>query len=597
MQKISDTVERKFIESYDISEWEIQSDSGWVDATQIHKTIPYTVFKIKTLSGLFLECADDHIVFLDSYEEIFAKDLIPLQHQIITKFGNDLVVSIENLGYKESMYDITVDSEDHRYYTNDILSHNTTASVAYLLWISIFTERYSIAITANKKALAVDILSRYQLAYENLPMWLQQGIVVWNKSSIELENGSKILAASTAASSIRGGSFNLVLMDEFAHVHNNLAEEFFTSTYPVISSGTSTKIIIVSTPRGMNLYYRMWMDAVNGKSDYFPVDIHWSRVPGRDEAWKVKTIRNTSERQFRQEFGCEFHGSTNTLIDGAKLQIMLATEPLELDENDAFGMDIFEKPIKEYYDDETQKMVDKDHLYVLCADVSEGKNLDYTTFSVFDCSTIPYRQVAIYRNNRISPMLFPDVLRLCAEYYNNAHVLIEINNNPQVADILYQDLEYENVFKIYAGNKQAQQLSELGKATQNGLNMSPLVKRTGCSALKTIIETNKLEVRSAETIYELTRFIASNNSFCAEEGAHDDLAMTLVMFAWITTQKLFIELSSTDIRKRLQIEHNYAKEEDAEIPPMPQFQDSLRDKFFLEAGDLWQIVEPEEYYY
>lgn len=292
---------------------------------------------------------------------------------------------------------------------------------------------------------------------------------------------------------------------------------------------------------------------------------------------------------------CEFHGSTNTLIDGAKLQIMLAKEPLELDDNDAFGMEIFEKPIKEYYDDETQKMVDKDHIYVLCADVSEGKNLDYTTFSVFDCSTIPYRQVAIYRNNRISPMLFPDVLRLCAEYYNNAHVLIEINNNPQVADILYQDLEYENVFKVYSGNKQAQILSELGKATQNGLNMSPLVKRTGCSALKTIVETNKLEINSAETIYELSRFIASNNSFSAEEGAHDDLAMTLVMFAWVTTQKLFIELSSTDIRKRLQIEHNYAKEEDEEMPPMPQFADSLKDKYTFESGDLWEIVEQEDH--
>jgi len=292
---------------------------------------------------------------------------------------------------------------------------------------------------------------------------------------------------------------------------------------------------------------------------------------------------------------CEFHGSTNTLIDGAKLQIMLAREPLELDDKDAYGMDIFERPIKEYYDDETQKMVDKDHIYIMCADVSEGKNLDYTTFSVFDCSTIPYRQVAIYRNNQISPMLFPDVLKLCAEYYNHAHVLIEINNNPQVADVLYQDLEYENVFKVHSGNKQAQHLSDLGKANQNGLNMSPLVKRNGCSALKTIIETNKLEINSADTIYELSRFTASNNSFSAEEGAHDDLAMTLVMFAWITTQKMFIELSSTDIRKRLQIENNYVTEDESEMPPMPQFADSLRDKYILDGGDLWEIVEQEDH--
>lgn len=320
MQKISNTVERKFEESFDISDWEIETDSGWKDATQIHKTIKYEVYQLKTESGLELLCADNHIVFLNSFEEIFIKDLIPNESKIITKFGLDLVISVENLGYEENMYDITVNSDDHRFYSNDILSHNTSTSVAYLLWLSIFTEKYSIAITANKKALAVDILSRYQLAYENLPMWLQQGVVVWNKGSVELENGSKLLAASTAASSIRGGSFNLVFMDEFAHVHNNLAEEFFTSTYPVISSGKTTKIIIVSTPRGMNLFYKMWMDAVNKKSGYFPVDIHWSRIPGRDEEWKISTISNTSARQFRQEFE-SLSEDTIININGSERQI------------------------------------------------------------------------------------------------------------------------------------------------------------------------------------------------------------------------------------------------------------------------------------
>lgn len=589
-QKISDTVERKFVESYDLSEWEIQSDSGWVDATQIHKTIPYTVYKIKTLSGLFLECADTHIIFLDNYEEIFAKDLIPFHHQIITKFGNDLVVSIENLGYEESMYDITVDSKDHRYYTNDILSHNTTTSVAYLLWLSLFTERYSIAITANKKALAVDILSRYQLAYENLPMWLQQGIVIWNKSSVELENGSKLMAASTAASSIRGGSFNLVFMDEFAHVHNNLAEEFFTSTYPVISSGKTTKIIIVSTPRGMNLFYKMWMDAISGKSDYKAVDIHWSRIPGRDEAWKEATIRNTSERQFNQEFGCEFLGSVNTLIDATRLQTMGYMEYLE----ELHGMEIFYHPVKETFCEDTGKQLTKDHLYLLCADVSEGKNLDYTTFSIFNCSILPYQQVATYRNNVISPMLFPDVIKLCAEYYNNSYVLIEINNNPQVADCLYQDLEYDNVLKVVTGNKRPQTLAEGGRNAANGLNMSPLVKRTGCSTLKTLVETNKLIVNSFETISELTTFTVNNGSFSAEEGAHDDLAMTLVIFAWATTQKLFIELSSIDIRKQLQIENNYIKDVDDDSPPMMFRQVATDIEYFIAGDDLWEVVQQEK---
>jgi len=330
MHTISNTIERKFTESFDINDWEIETDTGWQPVSAIHKTIPYKVYRLITKSGLILECADDHIVFDSDFNEVFVKDIIPGKTKIQTKRGIDLVIDLKDLGYEEEMYDITVDSEDHRFYSNDILSHNTTTSVGYLLWLSLFSENYSIAITANKKALAVDILSRYQLAYENLPMWLQQGVVVWNKGSVELENGSKLLAASTAASSIRGGSFNLVFMDEFAHVHNNLAEEFFTSTYPVISSGKTTKIIIVSTPRGMNLYYKMWTDAVNKKSDYCAVDIHWSRVPGRDEAWKEATIRNTSARQFAQEFE-SLDRNTYINIDSEEITIGELYDRLQLE--------------------------------------------------------------------------------------------------------------------------------------------------------------------------------------------------------------------------------------------------------------------------
>lgn len=527
----------------------------------------------------YIKCSEDPIYFIRNYVKI-----ISLDQGIILFDMHDYQEEMVRAFHENRFTIVRIGRQ----------SGKTTTSVGYLLWLSLFSENYSIAITANKKALAVDILSRYQLAYENLPMWLQQGVVVWNKGSVELENGSKLLAASTAASSIRGGSFNLVFMDEFAHVHNNLAEEFFTSTYPVISSGKTTKIIIVSTPRGMNLYYKMWTDAVNKKSDYCAVDIHWSRVPGRDEAWKEATIRNTSARQFAQEFSCEFHGSTNTLIDGAKLQQLFAKESIE----ELYGMEIFEFPVKEKYDEETQKLIDKDHIYFICADVSEGKNLDYTAFSVFDGSTIPYKQVATYRNNTISPLLFPDVLKMCAEYYNNAYVLIEINNNPQVADCLYQDLEYENVLQISSGNKHKQQISDSGKATQNGVNMSPLVKRTGCSTLKTLIETNKLEIYSADTIYELSTFIVNKGSFAAEDGANDDLAMTLVMFAWLTTQKYFIEISSSDIRKRLQIEHNYSKndEEIGDAPASPMFSNPFFDKYTLEDGDLWETVEPVSYY-
>lgn len=292
---------------------------------------------------------------------------------------------------------------------------------------------------------------------------------------------------------------------------------------------------------------------------------------------------------------CEFLGSSNTLIEGSKIQQLIAKDILE----EVHGMEIYEHPVKETFDPENGKQITKEHLYVICCDVSEGKNLDYSAFSVIDCSTIPYKQVAIYRNNIISPILLPDVIKMCAEYYNKAYVLVEVNNNPQVADCLYRDLEYENVFQISSGNKEKQKLSTSSKATQNGLNMSPLVKRTGCSTLKTLIETNKLEIYSSDTIYELSTFTLNKGTFKAEEGENDDLVMTLIIFAWLTTQQYFIEISSSDIRKQLQIENNYKKDDsisDEELPPSPFFGSDIGEGYFVEDGDAWMIVDTGDRY-
>lgn len=303
MHELSKNVDRKFIDTIDLDdEWEIESDSGWVPVTHIHKTIEYKEWVLETSDGDSLICADDHIVFTENYQEIFVKDIIPNVTKIHTKTGLQTVINVYETDNSSNMYDITVDSDDHRFYSGNILSHNTTTSVAYLLWLSLFNESQNIAILANKGSLARDILSKYQLAYENLPQFLQQGIVTWNKGNVELENGSKLLAAATSSSAVRGGSYNLVFLDEFAFVPSNMAIDFFNSVYPVISSGKQTKIIIVSTPNGMNMYYKLWTDAVNKQNGYVPFEIHWSQVPGRDEKWKEETIRNTSQQQFEQEF-------------------------------------------------------------------------------------------------------------------------------------------------------------------------------------------------------------------------------------------------------------------------------------------------------
>ena len=462
----------------------------------------------------------------------------------------------------------------------------TTTSVAYLLWSTIFTDSQSVAVLANKGSLARDILAKYQLAYENLPMWLQQGVVTWNKGNVELENGSKIIAASTSSSAIRGGSFNIVFLDEFAFVPNNIAEEFFNSVYPVISSGKTSKIIIVSTPNGMNLFYKLWMDAIGKKNGYKPFEIHWSMVPGRTEAWKEETIRNTSLRQFQQEFETEFLGSSNTLISGYKLAQLRYIDAIA--EHDL--MKIYEHPIKT----DGIKYV-KDRLYCIVVDVSEGKNLDSSAFSVIDISDLPYKQVATYKSSSITPLLFPTVIYNAARYYNDAYVLVEINNTPQIADTLHADLEYENLWKVFTGNKKPQQLSAgFARGVQLGLKMSPQVKKIGTSNLKTLIEGDKLLINDFATYSELTTFVETKNTFAAEQGANDDLVMGLVMFGWVTTQPYFKEIVAHDLRKQVQLENMNQFDDETVVEPI--MDDGLRHDLELVDGDLWEVADGSPVY-
>lgn len=460
----------------------------------------------------------------------------------------------------------------------------STTSVAYILHQVLFNENFVVAILANRAPTARELLGKLKLAFEYLPMFLKQGIKEWNKGSIYLANGSRVLADSTSGSSVRGFSFNLIFLDEFAFVPNNIAEEFFNSTYPTISSGKTSKVVIVSTPNGMNLFYKMWTKAVEKTSTYQPIEIHWSMVPGRDSAWAEETIRNTSQRQFDQEFGCEFLGSSNTLINGSKLAALHWKEPIARME----CMDVFEQPIPK-------------HTYVLTADVSEGQGLDYSTFSIFDVTEIPYRQVAKYRNNEISPMLLPAVIYSAARKYNDAFVLVEINSiGLQVADILHFELAYENLLKFHMKGKQGMQASGGFAAGKNklafGLRITPQSKMIGCANLKTLVENDKLILQDEDTITELFSFAADKKTFKAEEGANDDLAMTLVHFGWLTAQKLFKETVSNDIRYALQKELSYLQ--DVENVPFGFIDNGLDD--FVEKddkGDLWYDANKKGLYF
>ena len=453
----------------------------------------------------------------------------------------------------------------------------STTCVSYLLHYAVFNDNVNIAILANKASTARDLLGRLQFAYEKLPKWMQQGIVSWNKGSLELENGSKIIAASTSASAVRGGSYNVIFLDEFAFIPNHIADDFFASVYPTISSGKSTKVLIVSTPKGMNHFYRMWHDAERGKNEYIPTDVHWSEVPGRDQKWKEQTIKNTSEQQFKVEFECEFLGSVDTLISAPKLRAMVYEDPIKKNA----GLDVYKEPTK-------------DHNYVVTVDVARGVEKDYSAFTVFDTTTFPYELVAKYKNNTIKPIVFPNIIKDIATSYNKAFILVEVNDiGDQVGSILHMDLEYENLLMCSMRGRAGQIVGQgfSGKKSQMGVKMSKTVKKTGCMNLKALIEDDKILIKDYDVISELTTFISKKDTFEAEDGCNDDLAMCLVIFSWLVMQEYFKEMTDQDVRKR--IYEDQRDQIEADMAPFGFISNGLEDEesFVDTAGDRWHVDE------
>ena len=513
--------------------------------------LTYTVDQVEEI----LKCQNDPVYFIRSYVKIVNVDkgLVPFD---MWPFQEEMVNSFHN-----NRFNIAKMPRQ---------CGKTTTSVGYMLWSVLFNEEYTVGILANKGSLAREILGRIQKAYEYLPLWLQQGILVWNKGNIELENGSKIFAYATSASGVRGGSYNLVFLDEFAFVQHNMALDFFQSTYPVISSGQTTKVIIVSTPNGLNLFYKMWVDAEEGRSDYKPLEIHWSDVPGRDERWKEETIRNTSEEQFRVEFETEFVGSSATLISGVKLRSLAFRNPIRHDD----GLDIYEEP-------------KKGHLYIMAVDCAEGVNMDYSAINVVDVTQTPYRQVAKYRNNQLPLMFYPTIIYKIGTMYNEAFALIETNNiGQQVVDILHYDLEYENIYKLDHHHIKGQTISGGYKRNANfGIKTTKSVKKIGCANLKTLVENDKLIINDFDTIAELNTFARIRDSYAAEEGNHDDLVMGLVLFGWLTAQQMFKDETDIDVRKQLLKEQNMLIDE--ELTPVGVFDDGRKEEVEIDSGDVW----------
>lgn len=512
----------------------------------------------------FIKCSQDPVYFAERYTKIITLDhglqtikLYPFQRDAIRKIAHDRRVIIK-AGRQVG---------------------KTTMVVATLLWYIIFNEDKTVAILANKAKTSREILARLKIAYEELPLWLQQGVKVWNKGDIELENNSRVLADSTASTAIRGFSISFLYLDEFAFVPNNIAEEFFSAVYPTITSGTTSKILISSTPNGMNHFYSMWNEAEAGKNGFTAIEASWREVPGRTEEWAEEQRRVLGDDKYLQEMECEFQGSTGTLISGFVLKSLIWRKP-EIDAT-VPGLSIFERPIE-------------GRVYSLIADTAHGKGQDYSAFLVIDIAAVPYRVVAKYMNNTIPPVVYPSIIQKLGKYYNDAYILIENNDiGSQILQSLFDDYEYENILSSIMIKKQLTLNWAVGnKKGERGVRTTRATKRIGCQLLKGMIESYKLKIEDFDIIMQLSTFINKGDSFQAEDGSHDDLVMCLVLFAWMSNQKFFADMCNTNIRRKLYEEQMAQIEE--EMLPIPLPGDDSMENMFVQGGAVWTVVDQED---
>lgn len=511
----------------------------------------------------YIKCSQDIHYFMNNYFKITTLD-----HGVITMSMYDFQKDLIDMCMKEKFVIARCARQ----------SGKTVAIEGYLLHKILFNSTFRIGIFANKGEIAKKILKEIKFAYEKLPLWMQQGVIKWNVHSIELENGSLIRATGTSEASGRSNSYNLIFLDEFAFVPDHIANDFFEAVYPTISSGKNTQVIMISTPKGLNFFYKMWMDAENGRNNYKTYMATWADVPGRDAAWREETIANVGEQSFAQEYDVDFVGSSHTLISANKIQTLAWKKPIKSHNN----FKILEEPKPE-------------NDYIITVDTSRGTGGDASAFVVFDVTEYPYKTVAKFQDNTISSLVYPDAIYHASLYYNNAMTLIEINDlGQQVADILHNDLEFENLIMTEFKGRQGQKVSSgFGKSAMKGLNMSKTVKRIGCANLKTMVETDKLVIEDADIISEISTFVELKGSFEAESGYYDDLVICLVMFAWLVQQDYFKEMTNKNIASKVKED----SEEDLleSLLPPGFFDDGNQPEVFVESdGTIWHEVMDDD---
>lgn len=501
----------------------------------------------KAQAAEMAKCKKDPIYFIEQYVKIVTEDgVVPIK---LRDYQKEFILSMFNNRFTIAMMGRQ--------------QGKTEAVRAFMIHYVIFNKQKTVGVLANKESTANEILSKIKISFQSLPAFMQVGVIEWAKSSVVFENGSRLLSSTTTSDSIRGYTLHACLIDEAAHIEK--FDEFFSSVFPTISAGKQTKMILVSTPNGMNHFHKMWVDSEKNKNEYKRVFAKWDRVPGRDQKWKEATIAalNNNLDKFNQEYECDFIGSSGTLISGQMLR--------ELDKE-------YEDPIQSLDSLHQYEKPIRDHHYVLVADVSEGKGLDYSAFSIIDVTELPYKQVCVFHDNWTTPMDYAGIIYNLALAYNSAYVLVEGNNmGGEVANLLWYEYEYETMFFTESGGRNGRKISSGfgARRTEVGIRTTVSVKSVGCSTLKLLVENRQLQVVDYNTISELNTFSKKGKSYSAEEGKTDDLVMGLVLFAWMTNQSFFKDL--TDINTLMEIRQRSQQRLDEETQPFAFFDDGTDD--------------------
>ena len=561
----------KFIETIKCNNKKILTPIGEVPILYIHKTAKLKKYVIKLENGLELVCAENHVIIDKDFNEVFSKD--SLNKIIQTVKGNSKVVSVTDLNELDNFYDLELE-DYHLYYSNGILSHNSGKSIStsiYLTWLFLFRVNLTIGICANKGKLAAEFLNNVKNIFLSIPIWMQQGITIWNKGSIENENGTRILTDVPSSDSFRGFTCDVVVVDECAFIPASKYDAFADSVYPSQSSKAWKKNILLSTANGLNHFYQIVKKAkepkkpdlhitkekldkipkesiksvteennlynveYNTSSNGFTLyEVDWKDVPRYDkdgnvldpETFKQQVIDKYGEVYFNQNYANSFIGSSYTLVNAESLSKFTSTDPILKKDN---MLDVFKEPQKK-------------HSYILSVDTAKDGQ-DFFSVHVVDITKFPFEQVASC-NIQTDYFLMPEYLDDWGKWYNNAYMIIENNDGSgqSVADMMKNDYEYENLH--YDTTYDAVKRRNV-KKKYPGFRNTPRTRKLVLDTLKLFIENGNLIVNDFHTIDQFYTFILVNGKYQADDGCHDDLVMALaISFAPFCNTKNFSEMKT-----------------------------------------------------